>query len=178
MKKLLAAVFLMALALRAGAVVIEGTTPSGKFKAVGLTEDGRFKVETSTGVAQHVIVDSGTITAFQGGTWAVTTAAGSAGITVTASTSTAQQFNQGMTGVGPSIIYPADPQRRQGVICNSTPPSVGDIIIYFGDAGVGTGTGGILTPGSCFSPDVPSSFVGAIHGVSTTTANYWYWYSK
>jgi len=178
MKKLLPYILLL-LAVQAGAVVIEGNTPSGKFKTVGVTEDGRFMVMTATGVAQHVVVDTGAITAYQGGTWTVTTAIGGTGLTVTASTISATVTNQGTTTGVESVIYPADSNRKQGVFCNSTEPSVsGDIIIYFGATGIGTGTAAKLKPGDCYSPDQPSSFTGSLVGISTAPANWFYIYHR
>lgn len=165
---------LLALAQGAGAVVIEGTTPSGKFKTVGLSEAGRFLVETSTGLAQHVIVDSGTITAYQGGApWSVNTAVGVA-VAVKASTSAVTTSAQFIVGVGGSTCYPAAPNRKQGVLCNSSE----SINIYIGPVGVTTGSGAILGPGSCYSPDVPAAMVGALGCISTSTASGFYIFSE
>jgi hypothetical protein len=158
----------------AQAVVIEGVTPSGKFKSVFVTEAGRLPIEISTGAAQHVIVDSGTITAFQGGApWAVTTAVGVA-VTVAPSTSAVTVNDQFSVSGASSNCYPADSARKQGVICNSSE----SVNIYIGGPGVGTGTGAILGPGSCYSPDVPTAFVGPLSCISTAPASGFYIYGK
>ena len=173
MKSLIVAL-LLAIAQGAGAVVIEGTTPSGKFKTVGLSEQGRFLVETASGTAQHVIVDSGTITANQGTTpWQVTTAVGVA-VTVKASTSSVTSNAQFVVGLAESNCYPSSANRKQGVICNS-----GDSTnIYIGAPGVAVGNGAILTPGSCYSPDVPAAYVGPLNCVSTAAASGFYIFSE
>jgi len=158
----------------ANAVIIEGVTPSGKFKSVFVTEAGRLPVETTTGTAQHVIVDSGTITAFQGTKpWAVSTAVGVA-VTVKSSTSSVVATSQfAVTGVA-SNCYPTDALRSQGVVCNAD----ANINIYIGDGGVGVGSGAILQPGSCLSPDVPSSFIGSLFCISTAPVSGFYIYFK
>jgi len=174
MKSLL---MVLLLASSAGAVVIEGTTPSGKFKTVGLSEAGRFLVETSTGLAQHVVVDSGTITANQGAAgsqaWNVTTAVGVA-VTVKASTSAVTFTSQFVVGAAAATCYPADTLRKQGVICNSDLTNN----IFIGAAGVSTANGAILGPGSCYSPDVPAAYVGSLACISTGTASGFYIYSE
>jgi len=158
----------------AEAVVIEGVTPSGKFKSVFVTEDGRLPIEVSTGAAQHVIVDSGTVTAFQGAApWSVTTTAGVT-VTVAASTSSLTVNDQFTTSGASSICYPTDATRKQGVICNSSE----SVNIYIGASPVTVGGGAILTPGSCYSPDGPSAYVGSLGCISTATASGFYIYGK
>jgi len=172
--KMLLLGLLLALAQGAGAVVIEGTTPSGKFKTVGLSENGRFLVETATGALTHVVVDSGTITAFQGGApWAVTTAVGVA-VTVKASTSAVTFTSQFITGPGLTSCYPADTNRKQGVLCNSSD----SVNIYVGNGAMSTANGAILGPGSCYSPDVPAAFIGELFCRSTATASGFFIYSE
>jgi len=158
----------------AEAVVIEGVTPSGKFKSVFVTEAGRLPIEVSTGAAQHVIVDTGTVTVYQGGgVWNIATTAGVA-ITVQASTSSVSQNAQFATSGISSLCYPADPARKQGVICNSD----ASVNIYIGGSPVTTANGAILTPGSCYSPDGPSAFVGSLACISTAPASGFYIYGK
>lgn len=154
------------------AVVIEGTTPSGKFKTVGLSETGRFLVETATGSLQHVVVDSGTITSFQGGVWNVGTTVGVA-LEVKASTISLTITGSGSVGLGGGLIYPADPIRAQGVVCNTDP----NLDMRIGAMG---STLMRLPAGSCYSPDVPSSFVGDLYGSSTgaATVGFAYIYHK
>ena len=171
MKALIVALLL---AQGAGAVVIEGTTPLGKFKTVGLSEAGRFLVETSTGLAQHVVVDSGTIVATQGTTpWQVTTAVGVA-VTVKASTSTVTVNTQFAVGTSETTCYPSDSDRKQGVICNSSDSAT----FYIGAAGVTSANGAILAAGSCYSPDTPAAYIGELSCISTTTASGFFIYSK
>lgn len=165
------ALLLSILTATAYAVVIEGTTPSGKFKTVGLDESGKFQVSVSSGVAQHVVVDSGTVTSYQGGQWNVTTTAGTS-VTVSASTSSLAVSGQFVAPL--ASCYPADAARRQGLICNSDAGAD----IYIGPPGVGTGTGAILSAGSCLSPDVPSSFVGQLDCTSTAPAHGFFLYFK
>ena len=160
----------------AQAVVIEGVTPSGKFKSVFVTEAGRLPVETSTGAVQHVIVDSGSITAYQGAApWAVTTGVG-VSVTVSASTSSVTVNNQVSVTGAASVCYPADATRKQGVFCNSEP--TGGVNIYIGAAGVTTANGAILMPGDCYSPDNPTVYIGALNCISTATASGFYIYGK
>jgi len=172
-----ALLMVLLLASSAGAVVIEGTTPSGKFKTVGLSETGRFLVETSTGLATHVIVDSGTITANQGlagvNPWPVTTSIGVA-LTVKASTSSVTFSNQFVTGTGATTCYPADALRKQGVLCNSHE----SVNIIIGPPGVTLLNGAILAPGSCYSPDTPAAYVGALGCISSATASGFYIFSE
>lgn len=165
---------LLALATSAGAVSIDGVTPSGKFKTVGVSEAGRFLVDTSSGLAQHVVVDSGTVTAFQGGApWSVNTAVGVA-VTVKASTSAVTSSAQFIVSPVGTTCYPANANRKQGVLCNSSDSAN----IYVGAPGVGVGNGAILTPGSCYSPDVPAAYVGALGCISTATASGFFIFSE
>lgn len=146
---------------------IEGFTPSGKFKTVGVSEAGRFFVDTATGIAQHVIVDTGTVTATQaaGQVYNVATSVGVA-VTVVPSTSTVVVSAAGVATAVPSIVYPADANRTQGVLCNTDPS--GNILV-----GNGVSQSQVLFPGSCLSPDVPSAFTGSITGVSTSASVTW-----
>ena len=163
----------------AGAVIIEGVTPSGKFKSVYVTEAGRLPVETTTGAAQHVIVDSGTVSAFQGGGWTVDakqsgtwnlslTNTGSTGLVVTASTVAtvaSGQFNF-IFGV-PQQVLTSNAARTQSVFCNTGTGAT----LWVGGSGVSTSNGMPIVPGSCFSPDVPASFIGTLWAISTAPAS-------
>jgi hypothetical protein len=157
----------------AQAVVIEGVTPSGKFKSVFVTEAGRLPIEVSTGSVSHVIVDSGTITSYQGGTWNVGTAVG-VSVTVNASTSATTVNSQVSVTAIQSTCYPADPLRKQGVFCNASD----SINIYIGAVGVTPLSGAILGPGSCYSPDVPTAYIGSLTCVSTAPVTGFYIYGK
>jgi len=173
MKNILVLLFLALSGVAARAMIIEGVTPSGKFKSVYVTEDGRIPVETSTGAATHVIVDSGTVRAYQGGVWNVGTAVG-VSVTVTPSTSAVVVTGQFATSGTAGVVYPADVGRKQGTVCNND----GGVNMFVGDSGVGVGTGVLIGPGSCLGPDNPTAFVGALYGISTAAAVGSYIYFK
>lgn len=139
------------------ATTIEGYTPSGNFQTVGVTDDGRLEIDISSNAFFHVIVDSGDH------------------LIVTASTSTTVIA---ATVVVPAnvatIIYPADPLRRQGFFCND---DLNGLTMHFGTSGVSNTTQKFLPPG-CVSPDVPESFTGVIYGISTATISTSYWYTR
>ncbi|MDE1822337.1 MAG: hypothetical protein KGI98_15980 [Euryarchaeota archaeon] len=180
MKTLLAALCLFAAftARPARAVEIEGVDPSGVLRTVGVTSTGRFQVDTSTGLSQHVVVDSGTISVqnVPGSPLIVTTTGGGAGgFTVTASTVGVTLTGQTSVTNVAAVIYPADTARVQGVVCNDDPNG---LYMWIGGAGVTSATGKLVMAGSCFSPDVPSSFIGALYGVSTAPVSSSYIYFK
>jgi hypothetical protein len=164
------------LASPARAVTIEGFTPLGHFKTVGVSELGELKVISSTGTQQHVIVDTGSVTAFQGGTW--TTTIGNVtipgGLTVNASTSALTVANTAAVSGVAGVVYPADAARKQGALCNSGP----DTDIWIGPASVAVGAGLKLHPGDCYGPDNPTAYIGALYGVSTAAATVSYIYHK
>ncbi len=85
----------------AHATTIEGYTPAGEFQTVFVTADGRLEIDISSNALFHVIVDSGS--------HLVVTASASNGVVVASVTVYA--------GV-PTIIYPADANRKQGFFCN------------------------------------------------------------
>lgn len=159
------------------AVVIEGYTPSGNFKSVGVTENGELAVQNDTATAQHIIVDTGTATVAQGpagvSPWLVRTVGGIA-VTVQASTAAHVQQNQFATSTLATVIFPADANRVQGVICNTDPGAT----IWLGDSSVSQINGLPLLAGNCFSPDVPASFQGDLYGVSSATSHGAYIYFK
>lgn len=179
---MLGAVAALFLAASAQAIVIEGNTPSGQFKAVGLDNQGRFNVNIATGSAYRVITDTGSvITTIQnpvevkGNALAVPVPVSGAGggpvpvsgaFSVSASTVatpvTAQVNHTAVAGVK----LPSDPQRKQSIICNNDP----SLTVWLGAAGVNTTTGIPLAAGGCMSPDVPASFIGDLYGISTMTA--------
>jgi len=179
---LLGGILALFVAATAQAIVIEGTTPNGQFKAVGLDNQGRFNVNIATGSAYRVITDTGSvITTIQnpvevkgnasavpvpvsgagGGPLAVSGAFSVAASTV-GTVVTAQVNHTALA----SIKLPSDAARKQSVICNNDP----SLTVWLGAAGVATNTGIPLVAGACMSPDVPSSFIGDLYGISTMTA--------
>jgi hypothetical protein len=170
--KFIGALFLgLALVCTARAIVIEGTTPAGKFIAVGLDANGNFKV-TSASSTSHVIVDAGTttVTGPGGGPVIIVGAVGvvlsSAAVPVTAQTS--------FSGGSAVVVYPAFAGTRQGNLCNTDPSST----VWLGGAAVTTASGIPLLAGGCMSPDVPSVYQGAIYGISTAAAHTAYIYYR
>ena len=165
--------FLMGAATQARAVTIEGNTPSGKFKTVFVTEQGRLPVEIDSTTIQHVIVDTGTATVFQGGTWTVNLAGTlGGGLTVIASTcATTVAHSVTVSSSAAVICYPADANRKQGVLCNDED----SIDVFIGPAG---SEYKLLPAGACYSPDTPSSFTGQLSCASTATAKTDYIYEK
>jgi hypothetical protein len=168
----------------APATVIEGYTPSGNFKSVGVTEDGQLQVQNSTSVAVHVTVDTGAITITlptgPGGSpipLVVTTPAGQQ-VEVKASTVATVTNACGSSNASASLAYPSDINRTQGVLCNEDTFNY----IWLGGSGVtvgppaDVGNGLALPPGGCLSPDMPASFVGQLFVISTDTAKYCYIY--
>lgn len=164
----------------AQAVVIEGTTPSGQFKAVGLDSTGALRVGISTGVAYHVITDTGSVVNILGsvevkGNLAAVpvpvTGAGGAPVAVsgtftaisvsTSGTVVSSQINASAIGF---TVLAAASTRKQSIVCNID--STGHTI-WLGPSGVTTSNGIPLAAGACMSPDVPTSFVGLLSGIST-----------
>ena len=183
----------------AHANTIEGFTPSGNFQTVGVTEQGALDVSISSGVPFHVVVDSGNINAFQAGPWNINIAGvvpsgGSLPVevantaftisvptitvnigTVTTSAPISTFTIYGvvsLASVTPTIIYPADPARKEGTICNISTST----IWIGGDTTVSNTTAPPLPPGACYSPDNPSSYTGVIYGYSNnpSAASYIY----
>lgn len=125
------------------AVVIEGTTPSGKFKTVGLTEQGYLQVAVAT--------------------------------TQTLSTDTVTGcFSLNASSI--TLVYPPDGNRKDGIVCNSTSGS--SPLISFGNSSVSTGTAKGFPVGSCYSPDNPGSYVGALYGISLSSAQACFIYHR
>jgi len=186
MKKILTSIAILLLggAIRAGAVMIEGVTPTGELQTVGLDSSGRFQVATASGNVQHVIVDGGTVTVktdpldslnvnITGGSVSVVSTTPINVVFSTSASSCVSLVTNGGTLNGTSVIYPADPARKQGIICNTSNYSLGALEIRIGDS-----SGPILLPYGCFSPDGPGSFIGSLVGVSTTAVSYGYTYCK
>ncbi len=168
----------------AGAVIIEGYTPSGNFQTVFVSDTGRLFVEIDSSTPQHVIVDGGTITVknilsepvqVEGIGGAPVAVSGS--FTATASTSTTMVTGQHNATGSASSIYPNDNARKQGCLCNGD--SVNPIWTGFTVA-VSSLTGFRLPAGACECPDVPSSYIGAIFGVTdgTSTVSTSFFYVK
>lgn len=175
------------LAVSVWAVVIEGTTPNGQFKAVGLDANGNFRVAVGTGTATHVVVDSTvTVAPAPGSSWVtvgssnplatplVVSGIGGGPVTVSGSftsyPSTAASVSTGQVAVpafpANATILASNPSRKQATVCNI---STG-LTIWLGNGAVTTVTGIPLTAGSCMSPDTPSAFVGTLVGTSTGAA--------
>jgi len=188
-KVILTIAALVGLGAIAWAVQIEGVTPSGSIKAVKVTNDGRFMVDSTSSTATHVIVDggqisitSGSITVTSGTVTAVQDPAGPAyrvtpvgilTLAVAPSTCSVQLFGQTpVPAGGTATIYPVSVNRLQGFFCNLSPSAS----VWFGGAGVNAGTGTELTAGGCASPDVPGVFIGGMIAFATATANTSYWY--
>lgn len=153
----------------AHAVIIEGFTQSGDFRTVQVSDDGRLLVATSTGVAQAVFFTSTQpVNAIQQGTWTVGLSSGitiavGTEVTVVASTAaTGTQAQVSCTNVA-AVILPAAATRKQAILCNQD----GSSNCWVGNSGVTAGNGLLMGPGSCFSPDGPSSYVGSIFGISS-----------
>ncbi len=164
----LAILALTGLALVAKATTVEGYTPAGNFQTVFVSATGRLYVEQSSGVLTHVVVDSGTIDV--GNTVAVTGPASapvavSGNLTATVSASTGATITTGQFNLNPVAIqvFAASTVRQQSLLCNN------DAVMnaFVGPSGVSVNNGLQLPPGTCFSPDVPSSFQGALFVVST-----------
>jgi hypothetical protein len=155
----------------AWATTIEGFTPEGNFQTVGVSDAGALFVDILSTTPQHVITDIGSqvYVSSVGGTVAVTGVLGT-----TASTSTLSISAQVAVPGGDTIVYPADTTRKQGSLCNTSPAAT----LFIGPTGVTTTTGIPLPAGSCLSPDVPSSFIGALHAASTGAATAAYIYYK
>jgi len=165
------------------AVIIEGTTPQGTFRAVGLDAQGHFLVASSTsGVPTHVITDTGSVVAIPGvvrveGAVSATPlpVTGPAGgpVAVTgsfqASASTAGIVNSAQVAIGSTAfpILAADVTRKQSIVCNGDE----SLTVWLGPAGVTIGTGIALGAGGCMTPDVPASFTGALFGISSATTS-------
>lgn len=187
MKTLLKALALplaLCFASPASAVVIEGTTPSGKFKTVGLDENGNFRVATATSSIQIVITATGSVTSIPGGVSINNTAlvpaivqgsvtgvplpvTGNFTVSVaTAGVVTASQVPVAPTALEFTILATAS-TRKQSIVCNND----SSLTVWLGPVGVTTATGIPLAAGACMAPDVPASFVGQMNGISSTTFN-------
>lgn len=161
----------------AHAVEIEGVDPSGVLRTVGVTSTGRFKVDTSTGLAQHVIVDGGTVTVHSDPAQPLTvqTASGGSGFVVTAATAATTVTAQTPVSNSAVLAYPADAARVQGVLCNA---DVNGLDMWVGGVAVSSTTGVLVQAGSCLSPDQPDTFVGALYAISTAPLTSSYIYFK
>jgi hypothetical protein len=192
MKKLLQFAAFLALAVpMAWGIQIEGVTPSGSIKTVKVTNDGRFEVSGAT-VTQTVnitgdeYVRNSTGTALLvNSTTTLTVGPSNTAIFVVKSTSTLGVFYAvtALTANIRSVIYPADGARNQGAFCNvSSALGDGPVQVNIGDGSVsnqgGASPGFPLADGTCYSPDNPLSFRGAISGISTATAHTAYIYHK
>ncbi len=136
---------------------IEGFTDAGDFQTVGVTADGRFKIDISSQARIHVVVDSGSQ------------------LFVTASSATTQVTGVTTLTAGTTAeIYPADAQRTQGIVCND---DLTGLQVFYGAPNTSTTTYKLMVPG-CLGPDGPQSFTGRIVGVSTATVRTSYWYAK
>ena len=190
----------------AWATSIEGVTPSGYMRTVGVSEDGQLSITgaviISTSATTVITVQgtspagtpvtvslTGPITSTQGTyPWSVVLATPIASIPVITTqtfTTTAGNISTTLTlqvsvaAGGPVLVYPADAARKQGAICNDTDgEAVGYLNVWLGDATVTTGTGKLLKTGQCYSPDSPASMVGAIYAASTATATVGYIYHR
>ncbi len=147
---------LAGLAAVARAVPIEGYAPSGAFRAVSVTEDGRLDVEIDTAVVQHVIVDTGTITAYL---------------------QTAPSLGHGCSSVssGSTLLLATNATRKGTLLCNE------DLTLnaWFGDATTTNANTPTTPPGSCVNPDAGGSLIytGPLYAY-TTAALRVCWYSK
>lgn len=163
------------------AETIEGYTPSGQFRTVGLDSQGRFQVATDSGVAQHVIVDGGTLTVRNTpGTTMNVTGPGGGPISVaggfTVAPSTAATMVTGcatMTGTA-VLVYPADSARKQGFVYNTDSA----ITVNYAFTGGVSNTDPPLAPGGSIQPDTPSSYIGEIWFIGTAGARVCYAYFK
>jgi hypothetical protein len=151
------------------AVVIEGFKPNGQYAAVGLDSKSRLLVaDTSTDTPKFVVVTN-TITAYaiQSGGWLVSLTSGTnininASSTVQVAPSTAATLTGTQLTFNGSSVINAAPTAKGTLICN-----LSITLVWFG----GDNTAGTpLAYGSCFSPDVPSTFIGAIQIYSTAPA--------
>lgn len=155
------------------ATVIEGFTPSGQFVTVGVSETGRLLIDISSiGVAAAVVFPSSQpVTAFQGSTPWVVTSTGipvtmSGSLVVSPTTSTINATTQvSVTSAGQTLCS-ASATRLGCMFCNQSP----SINVYWGTTGVTTGSGLLLEPGSCASPDTPTITKSAVVAITTTTA--------
>jgi hypothetical protein len=134
--------------------MIEGVTPTGKLKTVFVTDQGRLPITIDTTTLQHVTVDTGAITAYQGGAWNVATAVG---VAVTVTPSTVATTVTGVIPVGAAAVscYPADAARKQGILCNI------DDSRYM-RVGNSTTQDLYMMPMTCYSPDNPAAFIGEL----------------
>lgn len=158
------AALLIFAAISARATTIEGYTSQGQFQTVLVTNPGRLQVDTSTGIPQHVISDSGSVSSV---TVLNTPLPVSGNITVTASTAatiTTGQITPTTLGV---VVFAANSSRLQSNVCNDDPSAN----VWIGAAGVTTTSGFKLIPGRCTGPDVPASFQGALTAITTGTAS-------
>lgn len=179
MRHLLAAVAALMLAGRAQATTIEGYTPQGNFQTVYVSDTGRLFVDIDSSTPQHVIVDAGTMThitdpvqvfGVSGGPVAVSGPSGSpiqVSGTFVASASTSSTVSSSQIGITatPFAILAIDVTRKQSILCNQDPT----LTVWIGGATVAANNGIALGAGGCMSPDVPTSFTGALFGISSTT---------
>jgi hypothetical protein len=168
MKKLCRVVlglYLLSVTLPVWAVVIEGNTPSGKFKSVFVTEEGRLPVAITTTTLQHVVVDSGTITSYQGGVWTVGT---------TALPATILTGNCGTVN-GSGTVLTANPARLGMLACNQDMT----MNVWFGGLGVTSLNAPVTPPGACFNPDegAMTIYVGSLYAYTTGPMTVC-WYEK
>jgi len=118
----------------AWAIQIDGVTPSGQIKTVGVTDNHSLQVSVTNP---------------------------SGGITPSTTTVTGQTVV--VAGNAPVVIYPADVSRQQGCIHNDSALTTFQPV-WLGVAVVTNNTGLELDPGAAYCPDNPASMTGAIYG--------------
>lgn len=171
----LALAAILGLCRQTQATVIEGFTSSGQFVTVGVSDTGRLLIDISSiGVAAAVVFPSSQpVTAFQGTSpWIITSTAplqmspvGSFSVMPTTS-SISGTAQVAVTSAGQTLCA-ASATRMGCFFCNQSP----SINVYWGTTGVTTGTGLLLEPGSCASPDSPTITKSAVVAISTAAAN-------
>lgn len=162
------------LAPRARAVTIEGYTPSGHFGTVGISEAGSLYVDILSTTPQHVVTDPGSVTTIVS-TVPVSivspnplpvTATFSGNIQVGASTATTITTGHFTCTSTAAQIIAANSSARQSLVCNSDLT----VTVFVGPSGVTATSGIALLPGTCLSPDVPSSFQGALSCITASAS--------
>lgn len=160
----------------ARAVIIEGFTDTGQFVSVQVSADGRLLVSQTTGVAQAVFfLSSQPVNAYQATTpWVVeqavpieisTASISNLAVVSLATSTTLTPFVKSVGSGISTLIFSADTTRRGSLLCNTD----AFLNAWIGQSGVTPATGKLIPPGTCFSPDNPAVFQGALYAVSTHT---------
>lgn len=173
--------------------VIEGFTPSGAFKTVGLSSAGHLLVDQNAGLSQIVVwVGSPTVTAIQGTSPWIVGFGGTAqpvnfngvGQPVNATQTTSPWLTQAKAyttpvtgqvtcGAAQVSVYSASANNLGSIICNDSLTTD----IFVGPTGLSASTGHAIHAQQCFSPDsAGGTFQGQVFCITASasiTADFW-----